>query len=293
VIALAVMQMPTVDIEQLSEVGSIIRWTGVLISAFVIVGAILLLKLEERLIKNLSESVPHWRMVLLKARALINFSVYLGTAAIVVLLSFHLSKPVLAFLGGTAAVAVGFAFKDLVASLVGGITIMIDRPFQVGDRVSFGGYYGDITSIGLRSVRLQTLDDNTVTVPNSMFVSDATSCGNYGALDMMVVVTFHVAVGQDVRRARELVREVAVTSRYVFLAKPIGVNVEQVRLEGCVAARLTLKAYVFDLQYERELVTDITLRVLEVFSEEGIQPPAVTHRSAERGLGDNSALERG
>ena len=47
---------------------------------------------------------------------------------------------------------VGFATKDLVASLVAGLLVMFDRPFQVGDRVWFGGEYGDVLAIGLRSV---------------------------------------------------------------------------------------------------------------------------------------------
>lgn len=289
--ALLLAQLPEVDIEQLSQIEGVVRWSGVLASLIVVAGAAVALKLVNRVVESLSESVPQWRMFLLKARALIHFSVYLGTVAIVVLLSFHLSKPVLAFLGGTAAVAVGFAFKDIVASLVGGITIMIDRPFQVGDRVEFGGYYGDITSIGLRSVRLQTLDDNTVTVPNSMFVSEATSCGNYGDLDMMVVVTFHVGIDQDVRHARKLVREVAVTSRFVYLAKDITVTVSQVLLENCVAAELTLKAYVFDLKHEKDMVTDITLRVLEAFAAEAIEPPRMLHQTLEPSEPSEAARE--
>ena len=45
-----------------------------------------------------------------------------------------------------------------------------------------------------------------------------------------------------------------------------------------------LKAYVLDIKYEKAFETDVTLRVLEVFAEKGIQPPAVLHRSA-GGLG--------
>lgn len=41
-----------------------------------------------------------------------------------------------------------------------------------------------------------------------------------------------------------------------------------------------LKAYVLDIKYEKAFETDVTLRVLEVFAEKGIQPPAVLHRSA-------------
>jgi hypothetical protein len=51
---------------------------------------------------------------------------------------------------------------------------MFDRPFQVGDRVSYGGEYGDIIKIGLRSVRMNTLDDNIITIPNNKVFTDVT-----------------------------------------------------------------------------------------------------------------------
>ena len=79
---------------------------------------------------------------------------------------------------GLSVVAVGFATRDLLASLVAGILIIFDRPFQIGDRVKFGGEYGDILKIGLRSVKLRTLDDSTVTIPNNLFLSEVVSSSN-------------------------------------------------------------------------------------------------------------------
>lgn len=278
--SLALLQFPEFGSGEVPDAAGLIRWSGVLASILVVVGGWLFLQLVRGIVDRMSESFAQWRLVLGKVRALLQFFVYLSTVVLVVLLSFRLTDTVLTFLGGSVALAAGFAFKDLAASLVGGITIMIDRPFQVGDRVNFGGYYGEVTSIGLRSVRMQTLDDDTVTIPNSKFIADATSTGNSGALDMMVVVEFHVGIDQDVRRAADLVREVAVTSRYVYLAKPVTVVVAQEVIGSALGVRLALKAYVLDVQYEKAMETDLTLRVLEAFAREGIRPPAVVHRDA-------------
>ncbi len=274
--------LPTVDVEQVTALMDIIRWTGVAASAVIMLIALVALRVMDRIVERLSENFAQWRMFLNKLRAVFHFSVYLVTGLIIVMLSFRLTNTALTLLGGTAAVAVGFAVKDLVASLVAGVTIMIDRPFQVGDRVAFGGYYGDITAIGLRSVRMQTLDDNTVTIPNSKFFTDITACGNYGQLDMMVVINFHIGADQDLRKAREVVREIAATSRYVYLAKDIEVVATHVLIESYVAVRLMLKAYVLDTRYEKAMETDITLRVLEAFAEQGIQAPALLHRSMDQ-----------
>src|SRR5690606_14325176 len=100
----------------------------------------------------------------------------------------------------------------------------------VGDRVSFNDVYGEIVSIGLRAVRLQTLDDNLVTIPNSRFITDVVASGNAGALDMMVVTDFHVHFTTDLEKVQDIIREVIVTSRYAYLKKEVSFAIEEASL---------------------------------------------------------------
>lgn len=194
-------------------------------------------------------------------------------------LSIRLDSTALTVIGGALAFAVGFALRDLVASFIAGVTIMFDRPFQVGDRVSYGGEYGDIIKIGLRSVRMNTLDHNIITIPNNKVFTDVTSSGNYGALEMQVAMDFYIGVDQDARLAAEVIREACLTSPYVFLEQPIPVLARQVILEDYVAFHLKARPYVFDCKYEKPFETDVHFRVLEAFRERGIHPPSVLHRS--------------
>jgi len=255
-----------------------IRWTGLAASAFVIAGAWLLLRFTARLVDQLGTAFGDYRLTLQKFSAFFRFGVFFATISSVILLSLDISREMLAILGGTAAVAVGFAMKDLVASLVAGVTIMFDRPFQVGDRVTFAGQYGDILSIGLRSVKLRTLDDSMVTIPNNMLLNEVTTCGNYGVLNMQLMIDFLIGIDQDVHRAREIVLEAAVTSNYIYLTNPVEVLVSQVVADGHVALQLRLKAYVLDTVFEKAFETDVTLRVMDTFRAEKIHPPAILHR---------------
>jgi small-conductance mechanosensitive channel len=268
------------DMESLTLLSHMIRWGGIAMSIGIVAGAWLLSRFAKRLAENLGEVLAERRLLIHKLGAFFQFGIYIATILVVVLLSFRFSTQVLAVLGGTAAVAMGFALKDLAASVVAGVMVMFDRPFQVGDRISFGGQYGDVLTIGLRSVKLRTLDDNTVTIPNNMLLSEITSCGNYGKVDMQTVIDFHIGVDQDVHLARDVVREQTATSRYVFLKKPINVLVSQVIVDNYVALRLRLRAHVFDTKYEKEFESDVTLRILEAFDENGIRPPAILHRQA-------------
>ncbi len=273
----AQMEAPPPDL--VIQLSKVVRWGGVATSLFVVAGAWMVLRVQTELVVRLSQQFSTKRLTLQKFGTIFQFIVYVATAIVVMLLSLRIDERVLAVIGGTVAVAVGFAIKDLVASFIAGIIIMIDRPFQVGDRVSFGGEYGDIIAIGLRSVRMRTLDDNIVTIPNNKFLSDLSSSGNYGELDMQVVMDFLIGLDQDVTRARDIVNQAGLTSRYVFLSKPIQVLVKQVSEANYVAVRLRLKAYVLDTKYEKAFETDVNLRVLEAFAKEKIQPPALLHRS--------------
>ena len=155
---------------------------------------------------------PARRFTIMQLGTLLSFTLYIvgGTALVVGVL--RPPQEFLLAIGGSAAVAMGFALKDIAASLVSGLILLFDRPFHVGDRVSFDGVYGEIIAITLRTVRLQTLDDNIVTIPNSRFITDVVASGNLGAMDMMVVTDFHLALDADIQQAEDIARQVIVTA---------------------------------------------------------------------------------
>jgi len=88
-----------------------------------------------------------------------------------------------------------------------------------------------------------------------------------------VIVDFLIGANEDVDRAREILNEAALSSRFIYLPKPIVVLVTQVPMQNFVAVRLRLKAYVLDTKHEKAFETDITVRTLRAFREHGISPP--------------------
>jgi small-conductance mechanosensitive channel len=264
------------NVQNLAVIGQMVNWGGISTSVVLIFIAWLALKLIDNLVEELSRAFADSRLFIQRLNAFFRFFVYLSVVITIVLLSFDFSPQLLAVIGGGIAVAVGFATRDLVASIVAGVMIVFDRPFQVGDRVSFGGQYGDVLQIGLRSVKLRTLDDSIVTIPNNMLLNEVSSSSNFGVLDMQIDTDFYIGLNEDARFARKLVREAAALSRFIYLPKDIFVVVEQVKLDSTIALRVRLKAYVLDTLYEKRFVTDVTLRVMDAFAEHGISSPALT-----------------
>ncbi|MFS1955759.1 mechanosensitive ion channel family protein [Vibrio cyclitrophicus] len=264
------------NVENISKIASLVRWSGVFFSMIVIAAMWLLLKFINSLVTSFGSQFVQYRMLLQKLQSFTQFFIYVSTGLIVFMMSFRINDQILALIGGTLAVSVGFALKDLAASFIAGITVMIDRPFQVGDRVTFEGNYGDIITIGLRSVRMRTLNDDIITIPNNKFLNEVTTSGNYGALDMQVVIPFYVGMNEDITLARDLIQEAASSSRYIHLPKPVTVLVKQTITDSYLAIQLTCKAYVVDTAYEKLFETDITLRVMKEFRKHNINPPKIS-----------------
>lgn len=264
------------DFGQLAE---FIRWGGVAASVPVVIGALFLIRVVDKSGDRLSERFSNRRPTIQKVQTTVRFFVYIATLAITATLSVRLDPTALTVIGGALAFAVGFALRDLVASFIAGVTIMFDRPFQVGDRVSYGGAYGDIIKIGLRSVRMATLDHNIITIPNNKVFTDVTASGNYGTLEMQVAMDFYIGVDQDAKLAAQIIREACLTSPYVYLDQPVPILGKQVLLQGYVAFHLKARPYVFDCKYEKPFETDVHFRVLEAFREHDIRPPAVLQRT--------------
>jgi small-conductance mechanosensitive channel len=263
------------DLSALQNLAGLVRWSGLLLSVAVVGIAWALLRFTKNFVDSIGSQIAQRRMLAQKVFSFFQFFVYVSTGVIVFMLSFHVDERVLALIGGTLAVSIGFAMKDLAASFIAGLTVMVDRPFQVGDRVTFDNHYGDIVKIGLRSVRMQTLTDDIITIPNSKFLTDVVTSGNFGELDMQINIPFYISLDQDIMLARNIIQESAASSRYIHLPKPVIVLVNQEIEDRYFAIKLTLKAYVLDTKYEKLFETDVTLRVMGEFKKQGIRPPDI------------------
>ena len=242
-------------------------------AATILILSLIISRLITSTLDRLGEGSPRYRLTLKKLSTFARFFVFIVASYLVLTNVLVLGPEAWLALGGTIAVTAGFALKDTAASIISGLLILVDRPFQVGDRVSFDKYYGEIKEIGLRTVRLQTLDDNLVSIPTNKFLTDSVASANAGELDMMVVVDFFIAIDADFERAKRIAYEAAVTSKYVYLEKPVVVHLSEELTSAGYATRLRVLSYVVDCRFERRLVTDLTERVKAAFRSDGIGPP--------------------
>lgn len=275
------------ETEHLSNVFSFIRVGGIVTAGIVLAVTWASARVLTSTAARLGERLTERRLLFSQVASFGRFGLYFAGALIAFLSAVELRQETVLALSGTAGVALGFAFKDLASSVLAGITILVDKPFQVGDRINVGGVYGDVASIGLRSVRIVTLDDNQVTIPNSKFLTDTVASGNAGELNMLVQMDFYIGADQELDDAVRIVEESISSSRFAFLGKPWTVLVSEVEVGGHIAVRIRGKAYVCDTTFEKAFETDVSKTVLKAFRARSIQPPARLVRRLGTGPGED------
>lgn len=170
----------------------------------------------------------------------------------------------------SVGVAVGFAAQDLLKNVFGGLVVMFDRPFQIGDKIEAGKYYGEVIEIGIRSTKITTPDDSTVTVPNSEFMNQYVSNSNSGENNCQVVAEMYLPIDIDTERVRQIATEAAQISKYIFLNKPIVVLFFNEFHDRRPVLKMRLKAYVSNLEKEFTFKSEMTEIVLKSLLDEGI-----------------------
>ncbi|MBW6518605.1 MAG: mechanosensitive ion channel family protein [ANME-2 cluster archaeon] len=247
--------------------------TIVLNIAFTILLAYLLVRIITFLLTHLSERAFQYRITIKMLIPLLKFSIYGFTLYVILARILVVTSEQLWGFGVLLGAAIGFGLKDLFAGVIGGILISLGKPYQVGDKIRIGEYYGEVKDIGLISTTLVTPDDNLVSAPNYMVFTQPVASANAGNREMMVVIDLYVDHDADAGLAFKILKEAVITSMYVYISSkhPVTILIK----EYPYYRRLRAKAYVTDLRYEFQFESDVTRRSLDEFTLKGIRAPRI------------------
>ena len=243
-----------------------------IISLLLLVLALYVVRGLEWLLEALAGRSAERRLFYKKLIPIVRLLVWAFTIYLVVAAVFNIPANSLLAAAAAIGVAVGFAAQEVLKNIFGGIVIIFDQPFQVGDKIAVGGTYGEVISIGLRSTRIVTPDDNLVSVPNSQVVADQVSNANAGELNLQVVTDLYLPGWIDVALAKRIAYAAAANSRYVYLDKPI-VVIAKDEFKETFLVHLKVKAYVLDTRYEFLLMSDVTEAAKSEFIRHGLLTP--------------------
>jgi MscS family membrane protein len=111
---------------------------------------------------------------------------------------------------GIGGLALAMAAKDTVSNFFGGVTVFVDKPFKMGDRIKVNGIDGTVVEIGLRSTRIKTLERRIVTIPNAKFadgIVENVSLEPHRKVTLNLGLTYDTTP-EKMKRAQEILKDI-------------------------------------------------------------------------------------
>jgi len=205
------------------------------------------------------------------------FTIFLVCAALIVVLN-HFGYDALSLLTalGIGSLAIGLAAKDTLANMISGFTLMIDRPFRIGDRIQLAsGKTGDVVDIGLRSTRIKSVDNTLLIIPNSELCNSAVLNMAFPDMKTQGRITVGVAYGSDVEKIKNIMLEIAGENPEV-LKEPAP---EAFFLSfGDSALNMVLVFWVNDYTKIITVTDQINMLLITAFTKNDIQIPYPTRK---------------
>ena len=223
----------------------------------ILLGTWLIIHLARKLLPYLAERGPsQLRLYLLGAVPIIRLVLLVIAIMWVIPIVFNITLQNFLVIAGALGVAIGFAFKDYVSSLIAGVVAIVERPYRPGDWIRIGDDYGEVRSVGMRAIEICTPADDIVHVPHEKIWQNNIANSNDGSHTLMCVASFYLRPDHDAGRVRVALRDVALSSAYLQYDKPVVVMLAATPL----GTHYKLKAYPFDMRDQFYFISDLTIR---------------------------------
>ncbi|HHE54211.1 MAG TPA: mechanosensitive ion channel family protein [Caldithrix abyssi] len=176
----------------------------------------------------------------------------------------------LAIILGLLSVGIGFGLQNITSNFVAGLILLFERPIQIGDRVMIGDLEGDVTDINIRSTTIRTLNNVSIIVPNSEFISNKVVNWSHGDTKVRIEVNVGVAYSSDLDLVLKTLKEIALEHPKVLKRPEPQVIFESF---GDSAWNLNLRVWLPDPHKHHQIKSELNCAIVRKFRERNIEIP--------------------
>ena len=182
----------------------------------------------------------------------------------------HVDLTGVAVVAGLLGVGIGFGLQSIVSNFISGLILLIERPIAVGDRVAVGDVDGFVRAINMRATEIVTVDNISVIVPNSEFVSGRVVNWSHGDPKLRLRIPIPVSYGSDVEHASDILLDVARRQPDVLAEPPA--EVRFVRFAES-SLDLELLVWIAEPRHKERVGSALHYAIRAAFLGEGIEIP--------------------
>lgn len=184
------------------------------------------------------------------------------------MIGFDLSA--LTVFAGLFGVGIGFGLQNIISNFASGLIVLLERPIKIGDVVKIGQTVGTVVDIKMRVTTVNTLDNETIIVPNSHLISKEVVNWSYRDRTLRLRIPVGVAYGTDVNLVREKLLEVAEELPNVLEEPKPYVYFKEF---GDSSLDFELRIWIPSPQYRINVASEARFKIKEKFKESEIQIP--------------------
>lgn len=176
----------------------------------------------------------------------------------------------LAVVFGLLSVGIGFGLQNITSNFISGLIILFERPISVGDRVIVNEIEGDVIEINIRSTKIRTLNNVSIIVPNSNFVSQEVVNYSFGDPSYRVDVHVGVSYGSDLEKVLKILQEAAEENNKVMEDPGPQVHLKEF---GESSWNMEVRAWIYQVDEHPTVRNEINQAIVRKFRENGIEIP--------------------
>ena len=159
--------------------------------------------------------------------------------------------------------------SSVIGNVIAGMVLTYMRPFKIGDRIKLNETIGNVIEKTPFVIRIRTLKNEIITIPNSTIMSSQTTNLSASARDYGLIIHFEVTCSYDVpwRKVHHLLIEAAKKTKDV-LSSPEPFVLEQSFSDFYMVYQIN--AYIGDADKLSKITTNLRESIRDIFEEEGI-----------------------
>ncbi|HPR51223.1 MAG TPA: mechanosensitive ion channel [Deltaproteobacteria bacterium] len=170
----------------------------------------------------------------------------------------------LAVIFGLLSVGIGFGLQNITSNFISGLILLLERPIKVGDRVRVGDIEGDVLEINIRSTTVRSLENVSIIVPNSEFITSQVVNLSHGDLKIRLDIDVGVSYDSDLDTVLRSLSEVARENPEVLDNPEPLVHLVEFADSAWV---MRLRAWIADPKRHHGVRSDINCAIVRKFHE--------------------------
>lgn len=171
---------------------------------------------------------------------------------------------------GLLSVGIGFGLQNVTSNFISGLIILFERPISVGDRVVVSDIEGDITEINIRSTMVRTVNNISIIVPNSEFVSKDVINYSHGDPTYRLDINVGVSYGSDLDTVLKAMQEVADQNKSVMRKPKPEVHLIEF---GDSAWNMQLRCWIPDVKHYPRIRNELNQAIVRTFRKYEVEIP--------------------